>query len=207
MDVVGVHIIGVHQHRRAAQQPGPRRSTFAVRRVNAGDAQHMHPRAGGAAHHAEQAFGMHAALGPGGLRVDGAGFVNPVATAVAIHPAGAAVHQHRRQRTQPQGPKQRRRARISRARGWVVGRWSQMHQVCGQPGEAAQTALVVQVAHQRRDVVRPQLRHAVGRRGERQHMNALRQTFGHPQANVTTANDEHTGTAKARRQRAKGALV
>ena len=99
------------------------------------------------------------------------------AAAVAVHAAGGGVHQRARRRAQAQRAQQRLRAqvappaapRLAPAGGArCTTRWAM-------PASRAQRGRRVEVALQRRDAARAQLRHARGRGGQRQHAHAARQ--------------------------------
>ena len=167
----------------------------------------MHRCARGAAKQAQRRLSMHPALSAWGAWLHGAHFCDPLTPAVAIHPAGRAIHQRLRQAAAAQGPQQSVGTGVGGGTRVVIGRRGQVHHPRGQPGHAAQGGSVVQVALQRGDVLAAQCRQPVGGRSQCQHPHTRRQQTRHPQADIPAADDQHTGATKAGRQRAEGALV
>ena len=93
MDVVGIHIVFMHQHRRRFLQTRHRRAAFAIRRVNAWDAQDACVGPGGPPEMAYPAFCVDTPMRPLGLRLQCANFRNPLPLTIAINPGGGAIHQ------------------------------------------------------------------------------------------------------------------
>jgi hypothetical protein len=75
-----------------------------------------------------------------------------------------------------------------------------MHHLRGQAREAAQGQRGIQVAQQRGDAVGAQLKGAFGRRGQGHQTQAAGKHPGHPQAYITTADDQDAGAPKTRGQ-------
>ncbi|MNT34509.1 hypothetical protein D3C72_1704950 [compost metagenome] len=96
MDVAGEDIVLCPQRGRTPQQARDRRAPLAVACVNAGDTQHMHPRAAvlktqGPA--SQLAFGIHPPQRTRRGSSEGHGLIHPGALPVAVHAAGRSVHQ------------------------------------------------------------------------------------------------------------------
>jgi len=72
--------------------------------------------------------------------------------------------------------------------------------------QAPQGLRIVEIADQRPDARGAQSAHALGRRGERHQRHAPTQIARHALADVAAADDQETRPAKARRQRAGGAM-
>ena len=208
MDMVRVHVVGGTQHRGSFQQPFAWRAALAVGRVDARDAQDVRPHAGSAAEVAHGPFGIDTALRPRRARLHRTRFVHSLARAIAIHAAGGAVDKRKWSRAPAQHAQQRDGARIAPpARMAFARRWREMQHARGEAREPRQRDSLVQVAAQRREAERPQRRHAVGGRGQREQPNVPCQPIRDAQAHIPTAHDQQPFTAKTAGERPKRVLV
>jgi hypothetical protein len=89
VDVVGEHVVLGPQHRLALVQPGQRQALGRI--VDARRPQQAHPAARAPAEAPQLCLRRHAPGAPGRGRAEAAGFVEPVATAVAIDAGGTYI--------------------------------------------------------------------------------------------------------------------
>jgi hypothetical protein len=75
-----------------------------------------------------------------------------------------------------------------------------MHHMGGHAREAAQGQRGIQVAQQGGDAVGAQFNGALGRRGQGHPTQTAGEHPGHPQAHITTADDQDAGSPKTRGQ-------
>ena len=143
VDVVGVNVVLRQQHRGFLEQTLAWRATFAVLGVNAGDAQDAAAHAA-APKETHQPLGIDPALGAGGVRIHGTGFIDQLPLAVAIDACGGAIDQGLRQGAQAQGLQQSLCAGVALGvAALVAGGRGQVHHPLGQARQAAQAGWIV----------------------------------------------------------------
>ena len=163
MNVVGVHVVVICQYWRAFEQTCPRRAAFAVRRINARDAQDMNGHARAAAVPSQLRLSIDPPLRTRGAGIGGAGLCHPMALAITVDTTGRAIHELAQGAAQSQGTQQGLGARVGDGFSSNVWRWCQMDHMGGNACQSAQRGGMIQIAQQWRDIFLAQFRQPLGR--------------------------------------------
>jgi len=144
-----------------------------------------------------QVFCINSPSRPCGMSVSSSCFCNKLATAIAIHTAGGAIHQRLGWAAPAQRAHQSQGTRVAVA---TFRRWCQMHHPGSQSAQAGQAGGPVQVALQRGDPQRAQLFDPAGTGSQRKQAQAPVHLRSHTHTDITAAHQQHAFAPKARRQ-------
>ncbi len=204
MNMVGVHIFVALQCRQAFLQTLTRCPPLAVGAVNTRNTQNTGAHTTDPAKMAHRQFRIDPALCTCRLRQHGTCFAHPRTAAIAIHPAGGAIHQ----RAWLGSPQQYVHQCPGAAIHCAVWRGRcQVHHLRRQPRQTPHMCRFIQITQQRHQPHCPQSVDPIGTGGKGEHPYPVVQQSGNACTHIATPNDEQPLTAESSGPGAQRGLI